>query len=161
MKRTKKIPDLNAAIGVNNGDLFMLSQNNTTRKTTFGAIKQTIAEEVARDREIEFRNNAGYIQWRHVGDPYWINLVSLEEIRGPAGEGTFEPITYFTGDGVTKKFFPISGIINNNAAKCTVTVGGVTQQAYASYTVSAVDGGTVTFDEAPPNNLPVSITPFQ
>lgn len=36
-------------------------------------------------REIELRNNGTYIQWRYVGDDLWINLVSLEVLKGENG----------------------------------------------------------------------------
>lgn len=36
-------------------------------------------------RLIELGTGGGYIRWRYVGDPTWINLVSLESLRGPAG----------------------------------------------------------------------------
>lgn len=36
-------------------------------------------------REIELRNNGTYIQWRYVGDEIWINLVSLETLKGENG----------------------------------------------------------------------------
>lgn len=36
-------------------------------------------------RLIELGTGSGYIRWRYVGDPTWINLVSLESLRGPQG----------------------------------------------------------------------------
>lgn len=36
-------------------------------------------------REIELQKGETAIQWRYVGDPEWKNLISLEEITGPAG----------------------------------------------------------------------------
>ena len=36
-------------------------------------------------RLIEIGTGGGYIRWRYVGDPTWINLVSLESLRGPQG----------------------------------------------------------------------------
>ena len=37
-------------------------------------------------REIELQKGATYIQWRYVGDPSWINLVSLAELKGAKGD---------------------------------------------------------------------------
>lgn len=36
-------------------------------------------------RLIELGTGGGFIRWRYVGDPTWINLVSLESLRGPQG----------------------------------------------------------------------------
>lgn len=36
-------------------------------------------------REIELRKSETALQWRYVGDPEWKDLISLEEITGPAG----------------------------------------------------------------------------
>ena len=37
-------------------------------------------------REIELRNNGTEIQWRYTDSNTWNTLVSLSELRGPAGE---------------------------------------------------------------------------
>jgi len=37
-------------------------------------------------RQVEIRNSGTFIQWRYVGDPDWINLVSLEDITGDNGD---------------------------------------------------------------------------
>ncbi len=42
-------------------------------------------EKGADGRQIELRVEDGYIQWHYVGDENWINLISLEEIKGDIG----------------------------------------------------------------------------
>ena len=37
-------------------------------------------------REVELRNNGTAIQWRYTDSNEWTDLVSLEDLRGPAGE---------------------------------------------------------------------------
>ena len=37
-------------------------------------------------REIELQKGTSYVQWRYVGDPSWINLVSLAELKGAKGD---------------------------------------------------------------------------
>lgn len=37
-------------------------------------------------REVELRNNGTAIQWRYTDSNDWTDLVSLEDLRGPAGE---------------------------------------------------------------------------
>lgn len=37
-------------------------------------------------REIELKNNGTAIQWRYTDSNEWMDLVSLEDLRGPAGE---------------------------------------------------------------------------
>lgn len=37
-------------------------------------------------REIELQKGTTYVQWRYVGDPSWINLVSLAELKGAKGD---------------------------------------------------------------------------
>lgn len=156
----KKIPQLNPATSVSSSDLFVVNQNNATKKATFGLLKQYILDDFTQARDIQLRKGNGYIQWRYAGDSEWINLVSLIELQGPPGGGAVTQVV-FTGDGVQKIFNPISGIISSDALKCIVTVGGVSQQPYIAFTVSADNMGTITFDEAPPFNLPVTICTFQ
>lgn len=36
--------------------------------------------------EVELRNNGLTIQWRYTNSNYWMDLISLEELRGPAGK---------------------------------------------------------------------------
>lgn len=36
-------------------------------------------------KSVELQNNGTHIQWRLVGDPTWIDLVSLDDITGPQG----------------------------------------------------------------------------
>ena len=38
-------------------------------------------------REVELQNNGTAIQWRCVGDADWQDLVDLEDLKGPQGEG--------------------------------------------------------------------------
>ena len=39
-------------------------------------------------REVEMQKNSTHVQWRYVGDPTWINLISLTDITGPSGADT-------------------------------------------------------------------------
>jgi len=36
-------------------------------------------------REVQIQNNGTYIQWRYVGDPSWINIVALSDLKGQDG----------------------------------------------------------------------------
>lgn len=158
--KVKKIPQLNLATSISSPDLFVISQNGLTKKATFALFKDSITQDLEHARDIQLRKNDQYIQWRYVGDLNWINLVPLEDLKGPPGQGNLTQ-SAFLGDGVKKIFNGISGIISADALKCIVTVGGVTQQPYVSYTVSTEDGGSLIFDEAPPLNLPVTICTLQ
>ena len=156
----KRISDLKPAVELAGADLLIVSQNNAIRKTTVDLIAQKISSQVKDSSKIVFRIDSGYIQWQYVGDRLWNNLVSLAELQGPPG--SFSNITTrFAGDGVRKVFAPVAGIITTEARKCTVAVGGVVQTAGISYTVSPVNNGILTFDEAPPNGVDVTIQPYQ
>ena len=37
-------------------------------------------------REVEFNVSATHIQWKYVGDPNWIDLIALEDIKGDDGQ---------------------------------------------------------------------------
>lgn len=37
-------------------------------------------------REVELQNNGTAIQWRYVGDDYWIDLVQLSDLKGEKGD---------------------------------------------------------------------------
>lgn len=37
-------------------------------------------------REVEFRNDTGYIQWRYVGEASWTDLVNLDTLKGEKGD---------------------------------------------------------------------------
>ena len=37
-------------------------------------------------KEVEFQKSTTHIQWRYVGDTTWIDLVALEDIKGPEGD---------------------------------------------------------------------------
>lgn len=158
--KVKKIPQLNTATSMFSSDLFVINQSNITKKATFALLKQAITEDFNHARDIQLRKNNEYIQWRYVGDISWINLVPLSDLQGPPGLGSISQ-RVFVGDGTNKIFNGISGILSSDALKCIVTVGGVTQQAYASYSVSTESGGSVIFSEAPPANLPVTVCVFQ
>jgi len=157
----KSISELKSANPLNNADLFVVEQRvGGMRKVTYGILRQGLTGEGGSGRQISLRKSNGYIQWQAAGDPTWTDLVSLEELQGPPGSGSLSQ-QVFTGDGVKKIFNGISGIISADALKCVVTVGGATQQPNTSYTVSTEDGGSVIFDEAPPNNLAITVCVFQ
>lgn len=158
--RTKRIPQLQPAVSVSGNDVIVLQQASGTKRTVVDALKDYISADLAQARDIQLRKNNGYLQWRYAGDISWINLVSLEELQGPPGSGSLSQMV-FTADGVKKIFNGISGIISSDALKCIVTVGGATQQPNVSYTVSTENGGSVIFDEAPPNNLAITVCVFQ
>jgi hypothetical protein len=77
------------------------------------------------------------------------------------GTGSASDTIYFAADGVKKNFNPVPGITSTDATKCLVVIGGVTQQANVSYTVSLDAGGTLIFHEAPPLGNSISIQSFQ
>jgi hypothetical protein len=68
---------------------------------------------------------------------------------GSAGIGI---LTEFTGDGSTASFFPINGYLGTDAASYLVTIDAGIQHPGATdggYTISAANGGTVTFSSPP------------
>ena len=160
LNQIKRISDLKPAEQLAGADLLIVSQNNAIRRATIDLLAQKIAAQVKDSGKIVFRIDSGYIQWQYVGDRLWNNLVSLAELQGPAGSSA-NITTKYAGDGVRKVFSPVPGVITTEARKCTVAVGGVVQTAATSYTVSPVNNGTLTFDEAPPNGVDVTIQPFQ
>lgn len=154
--RTKKIPQLPAATALSGADMFVFSQNDIAKRVNFETIKRRIQLDLSGSKDIELRKYGGYIQWKYAGDLDWINLVSLQDLQGPPGEGAAAQWV-FEGDGAKKIYNGISGIISLNAVKYNVSVGGLVQQPYSSYTVSLEAGGSLIFDEAPPARLPISI----
>src|SRR5690606_1489591 len=36
-------------------------------------------------REVELRLSGGFVQWRHVGETTWTNLIPIADITGPQG----------------------------------------------------------------------------
>ena len=158
--RTKQIPQLPPAKEISGVDMFVFSQNNIAKRVNFETIQKKILLEAGTAKDVEFRKSGGYIQWKYVGTPTWINLVSLEDITGPSGGLSSRPTTYFTGNGSRLVFSPVPGLINTDATKCIVVVGGITQLANSSYTVNLDSGGSLVFDEAPPA-LSISVQIFQ
>ena len=157
----KKIPQLKPAVAVGDSDLMLINQSGVTKKTTFGLLKRYLTEDFPSARDVELRRSSGYIQWRYAGESSWINLVALTDITGPAGGLSSRPTTYFTGTGAQLVFSPVPGLINSEATKCIVTVGGLVQLANSSYTVSTDLEGSVIFDEAPPLGQSISVQIFQ
>jgi hypothetical protein len=158
--RTKKIPQLPPATGLSGADLFVFSQNDVAKRVNFETIQRKIQLELGSAKDIELRKANGYIQWKYVGDTTWINLIALTDLQGPPGSGGATQ-SKFTGDGVTKIFNGISGINSLNSLKYSVSVGGVVQEPSVSFTVSLDNGGSLIFDEAPPDGLPITILAFQ
>lgn len=164
MVKTKRIPQLKPATILYDNDLILVEQENTTKKATFKLFKESVGSGSGSGgsaREVELRNSGSYIQWRYVGVESWIDLVSLEDITGPPGSAYGSETYYFVGDGSKKAFNPVPGLVSVDASKCLVVVGGVTQLANSSYTVTLDAGGTLFFDEAPPAGLTISIQSFQ
>jgi serine protease Do len=54
-----------------NRNLFTVDNNNITFNPA---------------REVEFRNDSGFIQWRYVGEENWTNLVNLDTLKGEKGD---------------------------------------------------------------------------
>jgi len=165
MVKTKRIPQLTPATSLYDNDLILIEQENITKKASFKLFKDTVGSgggSGSNAREVELRNSGTYIQWRYVGVEGWIDLVSLEDITGPAGSTYGSETYYFVGDGSKKTFNPVPGLTSTDATKCLVVIGGVTQLANSSYTVSLAAGGTLVFaDEAPPAGMIISIQSFQ
>jgi hypothetical protein len=166
MVKTKRIPQLKSATALYDNDLILVEQENVTKKATFKLFKDTVGSggtgTGSDAREIELRNSGAYLQWRYVGVESWIDLVSLEDITGPAGSSYGSTTYYFVGDGVKKTFNPVPGLVSTDSTKCLVIVGGVPQVANVSYNVNLLGGGTLNFiDEAPPAGLTISIQSFQ
>jgi hypothetical protein len=68
--------------------------------------------------------------------------------------------TNFQGTGTKLVFSPVAGITSMDATKYIVTVGGLVQAPNVSYTVNALNGGSLVFDEAPALDAPVTIMTF-
>lgn len=166
MVKTKRVPQLKAASAVYDNDLILIDQENVTKKATFKLFKDYIGTGTGGGtgvdgREVELRNSGTYIQWRYVGVDSWTDLVSLADITGPTGSVSASGTVYFDADSVKINFSPVPGISSTDATKCLVVVGGVTQQANVSYTVSLANGGTLIFTEPPPLGNSISIQSFQ
>ena len=68
-------------------------------------------------KEVEFRSDGSYIQWRYVGNPYWQNLIVLSALKGDTGDKglkgdpgnngvtPIKGIDYFDGDAFTYEDF--------------------------------------------------------
>ena len=173
----KRIPDLKAAEPLISSDLLIVSQYrqgiNKVRKTTVGAIRDIIVSGFPNDpfagggggsggggivvdeNTAEIQINGEYLQWRFQ-EGSWYNLIKTAELV----DAGIPEISFFTGDGVQKEFGPVPGLVNNNPNRCQVVVGGVTQRATVSYTISTENGGKIIFDEAPPNSLDISVQPY-
>lgn len=54
--------------------------------TGFPGQNGTNGQDGADGREVELRVSGGFIQWRYVGEATWINLISLDSLRGTDGE---------------------------------------------------------------------------
>jgi hypothetical protein len=159
----KKIHQLKPASAVYDEDLLPISQNELTKKLAFHLLKEAILESVTTGHSIEMRAHDGYLQWKYANDTVWANLIALSDITGGGGGGaaTLSVPSFFKGDGLKKKFFPVPGLTSTDAKRCIVTVGGIVQEAESSFFVNLADGGSLIFDEAPPLNLTISIQPLQ
>jgi hypothetical protein len=160
LNKLKKISDLKSAVQLAGADLLVVSQNNAIRKATIDLLAEKVASQVQDGKRIVFRLDSGYIQWQYAGAKTWTNLVALVDLQGPPGTSANSTVQ-FMGDGVRKIFSPVAGIINNEAKRCMVAVGGVVQTAIKSFTVNPVNNGTLEFDEAPPNGVDVTIQSYQ
>lgn len=155
----KTVDDLKPAAPIAGADLWIVSQSKAIRKATVDQLTQRIASQVQQKGRIQLRVDSGYIQWQYIGDKYWQNLISLEDLQG-AGSTT-RTSTSFVGDGAKKVFYPVVGITSTEAHKCTVVVGGLTQTPIKSFTVSPLNNGSLIFDEAPPDGIDITIDSYQ
>jgi hypothetical protein len=80
---------------------------------------------------IEFRISEGYVQWRHVNDSAWINIIALSDITGPQGQ-----------DGQAGAVYPSDTSEINPAIGKTAVVSGVGLFVYHEDSEEPVDGET-------------------
>jgi hypothetical protein len=154
--KVKRIPQLPAATTLGDADLFLVHQNNASKKVTFSTFKTLLGSATGPldENSVDIRINNDNIQWQFNGGP-WYNLITLTEIK----QAAVPEISFFNGDGHTLEFGPIPGLVSDNPNRCQVVVGGVVQQPTFSYTLSLADGGKLIFPEAPPT-VKISIQPF-
>jgi len=165
----KRIADLRPAEPLKTSDLLIVSQyiqgSSKVRRTTVGAIRDIVAAgapsggsgggSAVDPDKIKIRVDNEIIQWQPE-DGSWYNLISLTDLRS----ALVPQITFFDGNGTLLEFGPVPGLSSADPNKCLVVVGGVVQQPTYSYRLDLSGGGKVIFDQAPPNNLKISVQPY-
>lgn len=174
---TKRIPDLRPAEPLKSSDLLIVSQyiqgSNKVRRTTVGAVRDIIVSGFPNDpfgngggggggggivvdeNTVQVQINNEFIQWRFQGGQ-WYNIIETADLL----DALVPEMSFFSGNGAQKEFGPIPGLISNNPNRCLVVVGGVTQRPTISYTVSLDNGGKIIFDEAPPEDIEITVQPY-
>ncbi|NLC94747.1 MAG: hypothetical protein GX676_03540 [Bacilli bacterium] len=66
------------------GNLVITLDNDTV--ITLGKVVGRDGQDGKDGREVEFRVENGYIEWRYKGEETWTQLIPLSEITGPAGQ---------------------------------------------------------------------------
>ena len=73
---------------------------------------------------------------------------------------TGSSISQFTGDGTQASFYPIQGYTDTNVGSYSASIGGIDQLPTTNYTISASNGGTIIFSNAPANGVPIVVRAF-
>lgn len=71
-----------------NGSSYVCIQDTTGNlptNTTYWQLGAAMGESGQDGREVELQIANGYVQWRHVNDVSWTNLIPLTSITGPSG----------------------------------------------------------------------------
>ena|GEM_PF-3240105 len=136
------------------GNLVITLDNDTV--ITLGKVVGRDGQDGIDGREVEFRLNDGYLQWRYVGEPddAWDNLFSLDDIRGEDGEDGLNGLSAYE---LYKLYNPnydkteeewLSDLINGRLAEVeTVTITFHPNNGDAVFTEEVVKGHTT--------NLPI------
>jgi len=88
------------------GEDALALAKNFTRETALGqGAIQIPGPPGSSGREVQIQNNGSYIQWRYVGDPSWINIVALSDLKGnPGNDGADGQDGQDGTDGETPQF---------------------------------------------------------
>jgi hypothetical protein len=88
--KIKKIAQLPSAVQIAGDDYWIIDQNNVTKKVTTDQFLQKIKSVVG---NVELRKTDTYIQWRHVGDLVWQDLIAIADISGDGNSFTVDADT--------------------------------------------------------------------
>ncbi|HAQ19607.1 MAG TPA: hypothetical protein DCR40_10310 [Prolixibacteraceae bacterium] len=83
---------------------------------------------IADGREVELSTSGGYIVWRYVGDPDWINLVALSSLVGPPGDDGapgVQPIEVGSITLSSGSWSLVSGLYEYDLANANITANSI------------------------------------
>ena len=101
----------------------------------------------ANGKEVQLQKTATHIQWRYVGEAVWIDLIPIEDLRGPQGtqgeQGLSGPAGTTTWAGITDKPAVIAAGADAPAARSAIGLGNVDNTSDANKPVSAAQAAAI------------------